>query len=87
MFDRPVQNVSLAPRLPYTEGDSSQKPRHDRRCHLSHDFAIEVRFSHVISLIYVDISESGNRNSQFGNPQALYVGFCNLCIFLVVVST
>ena len=37
---------------------------------LSHDFAIEVRFSQVISLIYIDISESGNRNSQVGNSQA-----------------
>ena len=37
---------------------------------LSHDFAIEVRFSHVISPIYIDISESGNGNSQVGNPQA-----------------
>ena len=40
---------------------------------LSHDFAIEVRFSHVISSIYINISESGNGNSQVGNPQA----FCN----------
>ena len=37
---------------------------------LSHDFAIEVRFSHVISSICTDISESGNGNSQVGNPQA-----------------
>ena len=37
---------------------------------LSHDFAIEVRFSHVISLIYIVISESGNGNSQVDNPQA-----------------
>ena len=37
---------------------------------LSHNFAIEVRFSHMISPIYIDISESGNGNSQVGNPQA-----------------
>ena len=37
---------------------------------LSHDFAIEVRFTHVISSIYINISESGNGNSQVGNPQA-----------------
>ena len=42
---------------------------------LSHDFAIEVRFSHVISLIYIDISESGNGHSQVGNPRAQFVGF------------
>ena len=35
---------------------------------LSQDFAIEVRFSHVISPIYTNISESGN--SQVDNPQA-----------------
>ena len=63
-----VQNVSFAPMLPYTEGDSSRKPRHDCRCHFG--FAIEVRLSHVISLIYIDISESGNGNSQVGKPQA-----------------
>ena len=37
---------------------------------LSHDFAIEVRLSNVISCIYIDISESGNGNSQVWNPQA-----------------
>ena len=38
---------------------------------LSHDFPIiEVRFSHVICTIYIDISESGNGNSQVGNSQA-----------------
>ena len=36
----------------------------------SHDFPIEVRFSHVIRSIYIDISESGNGNSQVGNSQA-----------------
>ena len=30
-FDTRVQNVSLAPRFPYTEENSSRKPRHDRR--------------------------------------------------------
>ena len=54
--------------MPLTEGDSSRKPRHDRRCYF--EFAIEVRFSHVISLIYIDISESGNGKAQVGNPQA-----------------
>ena len=63
-----VQNVSFAPRLTYTEGDSSRKPRHDRRCYF--EFAIEARFSNVISFIYRDISESGNGNSQVGKPQA-----------------
>ena len=57
-FDRRVQNVSLAPRLPYTEGISSQKPRHNRRCHFQ--FAIEVRSSHGIRAIYIYIAESGN---------------------------
>ena len=63
----------------YTEGDSSRKPRHDRRCHF--EFAIEVRFNHVISLIHRDISQSGNGNSQVGNLQALYVGFLQLMYF------
>ena len=34
------------------------------------EFAIEVRFSHVISLIYIDIFENGNGISQVGKPQA-----------------
>ena len=67
-FDRRVQNVSFGPKLPYTEGDSSRKPRRDRRCHF--EFAIKVRFSQVISLIYINISESGNGNSQAGKPRA-----------------
>ena len=37
---------------------------------LNHDCPIEVRFSHVIRAIYIDISESGNGNSQVGNSQA-----------------
>ena len=57
-IDSHVQNVSLVPRLPYTVGDSSRKPRHDRRCDF--DYTIEFRFNHVISRIYIDISESGN---------------------------
>ena len=64
------------PRLPYNQGDFSQKPRHDRRRHF--EFTIEVRLSHVISLIYIDISESGNDNSQMGKPQALYGWFLQL---------
>ena len=67
-FDQHVQNVSLTPRFPYKKGDSSRKPRHDRHCHF--EIAIEVRFSHLIMRIYIDISESGNENSQVGKPQA-----------------
>ena len=45
-------------------------PRENHAAILSHDFAIEVRFSHVIRSIYIGISESGNGNSQVGNLQA-----------------
>ena len=79
MFRWARSKFSLEPRLPYTEGDSSRKPRHDPQCHS--EFSIDFIFSHMISHIYINISESGNGNSQYGKPQAYMLGFVHLMYF------
>ena len=53
-------------------------PRENHVCHdrrRNFEFPVEVRFSHMISHIYIDISESGNTNSQVSKPQAYNVVF------------
>ena len=78
-FDRRVQNVSLAPRLPFTDGN----PRENHVMIVAAILSSPLRsiFSHVISRIYIVISESENGNSHVGKPQTQYVGFCATYIF------
>ena len=83
-FDRRVPNVSLVPRLSYTEGNALRKPHHDRRCHF--EFGIGVRFSDLISRICIDISESRNANSPIVNHRLNMLGFFATYVFFMVVS-
>ena len=79
-FDRRVQKCFICAYIALYRGDSLRKTRHEGRCYF--EFAIEVRFSHVSSLIYIDIPESGNGNSPVVNHRLNMLSFCNICIFL-----
>ena len=65
--------------IPTYKGSSLWNSLHNHRYH--YGFPLEVRFRHVISCICLDISESGNANSQIGKSKALMRWFSQLISF------
>ena len=62
--------------IPTYKGNSLRKSLHNHCCYFG--FTFEVRFSHVISCIYIAIAKSGNANSQVSKPKALMCCFSQL---------
>ena len=62
--------------IPTYKGNSLRKSLHNHRYYFG--FTFEARFCHVISCICIEISESGNANSQVSKPKALMRWFSQL---------
>ena len=73
--------IFISTYIPTYKGKSLRKSLHDHRCYFG--FTFEVRFSHVISLICIAVSEIRNAVSQVSKPNALMRWFSQIiCVSL-----